>query len=97
MRNAIFRVLGGLIGLLVAAFGILTLPVLYVAVPMARQLAARSGVHASVWMNVRASFMILLFLSAVAFIAFILLRFAIRGPKRSAPSRAVLPSHNSAL
>ena len=96
MRNAIFRVLGALLGLLAAAFGIYV-PLMFLLVETAEPPAASYGGHVSVWAIVLASAAILLFLAFFGFVTFILLRFAISGPKHAPAVRAVLPARNSAL
>jgi hypothetical protein len=85
MRQIVFRGLGGMLGLFAAIVAI-TLPILFISNFLNESDSVRqNGGHFSLTGAVGGSLAVLVLAGFFAFLAFMLLRFAFRGPKNHSP------------
>jgi len=81
MRTTVFRVLGGAVGLFAALIAIVG-PLLFISNELQEADSARQyGGHLSVWGAVAGSLTVLVLAGFFGLIAFVLLRFSVRGSK----------------
>jgi hypothetical protein len=86
MRQIVFRVLGGILGLF-AALAAVVEPVLFISNSLNEAESIRqNGGHFLLASAIGGSVAVLAFAGLSAFLAFTLLRFALRGPKTIASS-----------